>query len=238
MLIYLEDVLVAKDLKGREIRKKDKISEASLARLPYYLRALYVLDDEGYEIASSQDLAELAGTNSAQVRKDLSYLGEFGRKGVGYNVKFLIQVLEKALGVSRKRTAVLVGVGRLGEAILSSKNIRERGFDFVAAFDIDPQKIGKTVAGVPVYSFDDLERVLEGEKIDIGIIAVSPEAAQQVADKLVKAGVKGILNFVPVPLKVSVPMRTVCIAAEMQLLSYEIKKKKPRQKRRTVRFGS
>lgn len=223
---------------SKEAKKKNKIPEASLARLPYYLRALYVLDDEGYEIASSQDIADLAGSNSAQVRKDLSYLGEFGRKGVGYNVKYLIQVLEKVLGVSQKRTAVLVGAGRLGEAILSSRNIRERGFEFVAAFDVDPEKIGKVIAGVPVYNINDLEWILEGEKIDIGVIAVPPEAAQQVAEKLVRAGVKGILNFVPVPVKVNVPVRTVCIAAEMQLLSYEIKKKKPRQKFRPLKMDT
>jgi len=222
----------------KDVKKKNKIPEATLVRLPYYLRALYVLDDEGYEIASSQDIADLAGSNSAQVRKDLSYLGEFGRKGVGYNVKYLIQVLEKILGVSRKRTAVLVGVGRLGEAILSSQNIRKRGFDFVAAFDVDPVKIGKVIAGVPVYDFNQLEKILEGEKIDIGVIAVPPEAAQQVAERLVRAGVKGILNFVPVPVKVPVPMRTVCIAAEMQLLSYHIKRKKPRQKIRLLKMNA
>lgn len=217
-----------------DVRIKGKeIPSATLQRLPFYLRALYVLDDEGFSIATSLDIAELTGSNSAQVRKDLSYLGEFGRKGVGYDVKHLIDVLEKFLGVARKRTAVLVGVGRLGEALLHSKNIRERGFEFVAAFDIDPEKIGKTIAGVPVYDFRDIERVLAGERIDIGVIAVSSDAAQEVADKLVKIGVKGILNFVPVPIKIpaNVPLRTVCIAAEMQLLSYLIKNLKPRQKR-------
>lgn len=215
-------------------KKCKEIPQATLQRLPFYLRALYVLDDEGFEITSSTDIAEMTGTSAAQVRKDLSCLGEFGKKRVGYNVKYLIHVLEKTLGVSRKRTAVLVGVGRLGEALLLSKNIRARGFEFVAAFDIDPEKIGKKVGGVPIFDFKDIERVLEGEKIDIGVIAVSPDSAQEVADKLVKIGVKGILNFVPVPIKIPdyIPMRTVCIAAEMQILSYQIKGSRVKQKRR------
>ncbi|MCX7831900.1 MAG: redox-sensing transcriptional repressor Rex [Actinobacteria bacterium] len=215
-------------------RKKREIPQATLQRLPFYLRALYVLDDEGFEIASSTDIAEMTGSYSAQVRKDLSYLGEFGRKGVGYSVKYLIEVLEKSLGVSRTRTAVLVGVGRLGEALLLSRNIRARGFEFVAAFDKDPEKIGKTIAGVPIFDFKEIEKVLEGERIDIGVIAVSSDSAQEVADKLVKIGVKGILNFVPVPIRIpqNVPLRTVCIAAEMQILSYQIKSLRPRQKRR------
>lgn len=220
-------------------KKVKEIPQATLQRLPFYLRSLYVLDDEGFEIASSADIAELTGTNSAQVRKDLSYLGEFGRKGVGYNVKYLIDVLEKFLGVGRKRTAVLVGVGRLGEALLQSKNIRARGFEFVCAFDIDPEKIGKVIAGVPVYDMKDIEKIISGERVDIGVIAVPPDAAQEVADRLVKVGVKGILNFVPVPIRLpaNVPLRTVCIAAEMQLLSYLIKSLKPRQKIR-VKKGS
>lgn len=223
------------NIKG--IRKNRELPQATLQRLPFYLRSLYVLDDEGYEIASSSDIAEMMGSNSAQVRKDLWYLGEFGKKGVGYNVKYLISVLEKFLGVSRKRTGVLVGVGRLGEAILNSKNIRSRGFEFVAAFDIDPEKIGRVISGVPVYDFKDIEEILENERVDIGVIAVSPEAAQEVADKLIRSGVKGILNLVPVPIKVppNFPLRTVCISAELQLLSFLVKSLKPRKKRRRVK---
>lgn len=219
--------------------KTGKIPGATLARLPYYLRALYVLEDEGWEIVSSADVAELTGSNSAQIRKDLSYLGEHGHRGVGYNVRHLIDVLERFLGLTRRRKVILVGAGRLGSALLHYKGLRERGFEIVAAFDIDPDKIGGAEAGVPIYDFNKLEEVLGGEKIDIAIIAVSPDAAQEVADKVVMAGVKSILNFVPVPVKVPAgfPMRTVCIAAELQLLSYMLKGIKPRQKRRVARKG-
>jgi redox-sensing transcriptional repressor len=225
---------VEREEKGKIRVKGKEFPQATLNRLPYYLRSLYVLDDEGFEVVSSSDIAELVGSTSAQVRKDLSYLGEFGHRGVGYRVKYLIEILEKFLGVSRRRRVILVGVGRLGEALLNSKNIRARGFDFVAAFDIDPEKIGKTISGVPVYDFRKIYEIIGDEKIDIGIITTSPDAAQEVADKLVEVGVKGILNFVPVPVKVpaNVPLRTVCIAAEMQLLAFQIKHLKPRIKKR------
>ncbi len=213
-------------------KKVEVIPQATLNRLPFYLRALYALDDEGFEYISSADIAELSGSYSAQVRKDLSYIGELGTRGVGYNTKKLIDDLEKFLGVSRKRRMVLVGAGKLGTALLEAKNIRERGFEFVAAFDIDPDKVGKTIAGVPVFYIEKMIQTIGNEKIDIGVIAVTPEAAQEVAELLVKAGVKGILNFVPMPIKVpsSIKVRTVCVAAELQLLAFQIKNLKPRKK--------
>lgn len=208
----------------KKISKKS-IPQPTLSRLPYYLRALYVLDDEGKKIASSADIAELVGSNSAQARKDLSCLGEHGHRGVGYNVKNLISVLERFLGVSRKRRVILVGVGRLGSALLRYKGLKERGFEVVAAFDVDSEKIGKSEGGVPIYDFNDIEDKLDGEKIDIAMITVPAKAAQEAVDRALQAGVRGILNFVPVPVKVpeNVPYRTVCIAAELQLLSYYLK---------------
>lgn len=212
----------------------------TLQRLPFYLRALYSLEEEGWEIASSSEIAELVGSNSAQTRKDLSYVGEFGQRGVGYNVPNLIQELEKFLGVTRRRKVILVGVGRLGSAILLYKGIRQRGFEIVAAFDVNPEKIGTEVGGVPIYDFNRLEDVLGDERIDIAMITVPIPEAQRVVDRLVQAGVRSILNFVPTPLKVpkGIPHRTVCLAAELQILSYLLKSAKPRVASRRKKAGA
>lgn len=208
-------------------KEKNFIPKATLARLPFYLRALYVFEDEGREVISSQEIAQAIGTNSAQTRKDFSFLGEFGRRGVGYKVSDLIRHLEKFLGVTRKRKVVLIGVGRLGSALLNTEGLRKRGFEIVAAFDVDPEKIGKTEGGVPIYDFKKFGEIVGNEKIDIAILTVPAKEAQKVVDVIVAHGVKSILNFVPVPLKVpkNVIYRTVCIAAEMQLLSYYLKNK-------------
>jgi redox-sensing transcriptional repressor len=210
--------------------KRAAIPRTTLQRLPFYLRALYSLEEEGWEIVSSTQIAELVGSNSAQTRKDLSFIGEFGQRGVGYNVPKLIQELEKFLGVTRKRKVVLIGVGRLGSAILLYKGIRQRGFEIVAAFDVDPEKIGTEVGGVPVYDFNKFEEVIGNEKIDIAMITVPASEAQKVVDRIVQAGVRSILNFVPTPLKVpkGIPHRTVCLSAELQILSYLLKSAKPR----------
>lgn len=208
-------------------REKNFIPKATLIRLPFYLRALYVFEDEGYDVISSDQIARAIGTNSAQTRKDFSFLGEFGRRGVGYKVTYLIRHLEKFLGVTRKRRVVLVGVGRLGSALLNTEGLRKRGFEIIAAFDVDPEKIGRIEGGVPVYDFRKFGEIIGNGKIDIAILTVPAKEAQKVVDVIVSHGVKSILNFVPMPLRVpkDVIYRTVCIAAEMQLLSYYLKNK-------------
>lgn len=204
---------------------KAPIPKATLARLPLYLRSLYILEDEGRKIVMSSDIAERMGIDPTQLRKDLSFIGVTGKRGVGYETSYLIKELEKYLGMTRKRKVIVVGIGRLGSALLHYRGFKERNLEFVAAFDNDPEKIGKKLSGIPVYDFEKIEQVLKKKRIDIAIITVPPDEAQKVVDKVVSAGVRSVLNFAVGPLSVpeSIPFRTVCLAAEMQLLSYYIK---------------
>lgn len=214
-------------------RKKVKsIPRATLNRLPLYLRVLSQIDRRKIAYVSSQKLAELVGTNSAQVRKDLSFLGELGVRGMGYDVHHLETNILRVLGLLEPRKAVVVGVGRLGSALIGYPGFVEKGFKIIGAFDADPKKVGETVAGLKVKSMDELEKfVKENEPVDIGIIAVPGDSAQEVAELLIKAGVKSILNFAPVSLETndSVPVRYVDLSVEMQILSYYLMKKEKKR---------
>lgn len=214
-------------------RKKTKsIPRATLNRLPLYLRVLSQVDRERNAYVSSQKLAELVGTNSAQVRKDLSFIGELGVRGMGYDVHRLETSILYVLGLLEPRKAVVVGVGRLGSALIGYPGFIEKGFRIIGAFDSDPKKVGERVAGLKVGSMDELKKfVKENEPVDIGIITVPSSAAKEVAELLIEAGVKSILNFAPVSLETSnnVPVRYVDLSVEMQILSYYLMKKEKKR---------
>ena len=198
------------------------LPEATIARLPEYLRALHNLGETGSETVSSEGLAAAAGVNSAKLRKDLSHLGSYGTRGVGYDVALLIDQIEYILGLDQRRAVCLVGVGNLGHALAGYDGFASRGFKIVALFDADASKVGERIHGITVRHIDELRRVAIEETIAIGVIATPAGAAQAVADELVAAGVTSILNFAPCVLSVpaNVDVRKVDLAIELQILSF------------------
>lgn len=180
----------------------EEVPDIVIGRLPIYLRALRHLDAQGRGITSSKELAGILGTSAAQIRKDLSHFGEFGKQGTGYHIPYLLEQLQRILKADRVWEVVLVGSGDLGHALLHNKGIARRGFRIVAAFDNDPEKIGTRVADVIIQNIDRMKDEVVQNNIKLAIIAVPPPAAQMVADVLVDAGVKGILNYSPIALGV------------------------------------
>ena len=199
-----------------------KIPEATVARLPLYLRSLHEEQHAGRTTVSSERLAEMAGVNAAKVRKDLSYLGSYGTRGVGYDVEYLIFQMSRQLGLTQDWPVVIVGVGNLGQALANYGAFGDRGFPIVALCDADPRVIGTTVHGVVVRSVDDLPDIAAEHSLAIGIIATPAAAAQSVADRLVAAGVSSVLNFAPTMINVpdDVSLRKVDLAVELQILSF------------------
>jgi len=193
-------------------------------RLAAYLGCLREMRDEGRQTVSSQELAQRAGSNSAQVRKDLSHLGQIGTPGVGYQVSALHDRLARALGLAEGHKVLLVGVGSLGRALSLYRGFRQEGFTIAALFDNDPQKIGKRVGGLEVRPLAELQSVNRDLRASIGVIAVPAEQAQSVAEALVAAGVKGILNFAPVRLRLPehISVRAVDLTRELAVLSYNL----------------
>ncbi len=175
-----------------------KIPGITVYRLGLYVRALERFLQEGRELISSEELARECGVNSAQLRKDLSYFGQFGVRGVGYSVPQLLKHIRRILSTDREWHMILAGVGHLGQALLNYELLAKRGFKFVAAFDIDEKKIGRVVNDVYVYSFEQLPYVLKEHRVDIGVITTPASAAQEVADRFIELGIRGILNFAPV----------------------------------------
>jgi len=198
------------------------LPEATIARLPEYLRALHHLSEAGSDTVSSEGLAAAAGVNSAKLRKDLSHLGSYGTRGVGYDVALLIDQIEYILGLDQRRAVCLVGVGNLGHALAGYDGFASRGFRIVALFDADPRKVGELINGMPVRHIEELSRIAAEETLAIGVIATPAGAAQAVADELVAAGVTSILNFAPCVLSVpaNVDVRKVDLAIELQILSF------------------
>jgi redox-sensing transcriptional repressor len=198
-----------------------KIPDETIRRLPIYLRGLLFLSEQGRQSISSRDLADFLGANPWQIRKDFSYFGGFGTRGVGYRVEELAKQIKRILKLSVVHRTALVGVGNLGSAVLAYPGFRVYGFDIVAAFDIDSKKIGRKISNIKIEDVSNLW-TLKRRKIDIGIIAVPRDAAQETANALVKAGVKGILNFSPcyitAPRKVKVI--TIDIATDLARLPY------------------
>ena len=203
-------------------RSRRRIPEATVARLPVYLRSLLELTGEGHTTISSERLAEMAGVNAAKVRKDLSYLGSYGTRGVGYDVDYLIFQINRELGLTHDWPVVIVGLGNLGQALANYGGFTERGFPVAALVDADPAKVGTTLSGYEVHGPDALPGLVEAHGITIGVIATPASGAQDVADRLVDAGVRSILNFAPTVLSVpeEVSVRKVDLAVELQILSF------------------
>lgn len=199
-----------------------KIAESTVRRLSLYLRFLEEFEEQGASTVSSEALAQRGGTTSAQVRKDLSFFGSFGKRGLGYPVGALKTQLRDILGLDRRYRVVVVGAGKIGSALVQYGGFRARGFDLVAIYDSDPRKIGREWNGLTVRPVGDLERDLEREPADIAAVVTPAEAAQSVADRLVQCGITAILNFAPVQLQVpdSVTVKTVNLVLELEALSY------------------
>lgn len=209
---------------GKAEESKGKISESTVRRLSLYLRFLQEARARGEETISSEALAERGGTTSAQVRKDLSFFGSFGKRGLGYSVGELLRSIEEILGLHRRWKVALVGAGKIGSALISYQNFRSRGFEIRAVFDSDPAKIGRSWDQRTVLPDAEMERVLREEPIDILIVAVPADAAQAIVDRAVAGGVRAILNFAPVRLRLpeDVALRNVDMVVEMEGLTFAL----------------
>jgi redox-sensing transcriptional repressor len=204
-----------------------EIPEATVARLPVYLRALTTLAEAGTSTCSSEELAAAAGVNSAKLRKDLSYLGSYGTRGVGYDVEYLRYQIAREIGVTQDWPVVIVGIGNLGHALANYSGFRSRGFRVVALLDADPSRQDEVVAGIDVRPFEDLEQIVHDNGVSIGVIATPAPAAQAVADQMVEVGITSILNFAPTVLAVpdGVDVRKVDLSIELQILAYHEQRK-------------
>ncbi len=205
-----------------QIPNARRIPEATVARLPLYYRALLDIADQEVGTVSSERLAQLAGVNAAKVRKDLSYLGSYGTRGVGYDVEHLLGEISAELGLTHDWPVAIVGLGNLGQALANYRGFGARGFRIVALVDSDPAKLGRTVAGLSIDPLEALDAIVRKRGVAIGIIATPAHAAQGVADRLVEAGVTSILNFAPgvVTVPTGVALRKVDLAIELQILSF------------------
>ena len=201
------------------------VSEVVIDRLPLYLRMLQFLEKEGKQVTSSQELAKRLGFSSAQIRKDLSYFGEFGKQGTGYNIAFLQKQLRRILHVDQVWDVALIGVGDLGHALANYQGFLEQGFRLVALFDNAPTKIGRTIGSLTVQETTELARVVRERKLEMVILAVPVEAAQKVAEQLVELGVRAILNYAPITLNVPPNVRVYYIdpVIGLQSMAYYLK---------------
>ena len=208
-------------IKRRQL--SEQISELTTNRLSVYLRCLNTLEAAGVKTISSQSLAQQFHLNAAQIRKDLANFGEFGVRGVGYYVKDLQQHLRQLLGLERRLRVAIFGAGNLGLALADYPGFRQEGFQMVALFDALPSKVGqRSRAGVPIFDIKDLRKIAAREKIAIALIAVPAEAAQQVVNQVVAAGIKAILNFSPGTLRVppDVKLKSVDLTVSLESLSF------------------
>ncbi|MEV4390432.1 redox-sensing transcriptional repressor Rex [Nonomuraea sp. NPDC049607] len=203
------------------------IPEATVARLPLYLRALHGMAERGVATVSSEDLAVAAGVNSAKLRKDLSHLGSYGTRGVGYEVEYLVYQISRELGLTQDWAVAIVGVGNLGRALANYGGFVSRGFRVAALFDADPEVVGDTIAGLNVEHIDELEAVIRRRGVSIVVLATPAAAAQEVCDRVVAVGVTSILNFAPVVLTVpdTVDVRKVDLSIELQILAFHEQRK-------------
>ena len=205
-----------------DITEARLIPEATVARLPLYYRALLEVADQTVGTVSSEQLAELAGVTAAKVRKDLSYLGSYGTRGVGYDVEHLVREVSRELGLTHDWPVAIVGLGNLGRALANYRGFSARGFRIVALVDTDPAKVGTTVGDLVIEPVEALGAIVTERRVAIGVIATPAESAQGVADRLVDAGVRAILNFAPTVVLVppEVSLRKVDLATELQILSF------------------
>lgn len=202
---------------GLSESEQSEIPDIVIGRLPVYLRTLKMLLSQGQNVTSSQELGELLGISSAQIRKDLSHFGEFGKQGTGYNIPYLCAQLEEILKVDGIWLVALVGAGYLGHALVSYKGFENRGFHIRAVFDSNPEKIGKQLGHLTIESVDDIASRVKKYGCQIGIIAVPAESAQDVADRLISAGIKSILCYAPITLTVPKHVRIEYIDPVIQL---------------------
>ena len=207
--------------------QRRQIPDATVARLPLYYRALLDAAEQDVPTVSSERLAELAGVNAAKVRKDLSHLGSYGTRGVGYDVAQLVREIARELGLTHDWPVVIVGIGNLGRALANYRGFGARGFRVVALVDADPRLVGTEIGSHRVCPLDDLDRIVRDERAAIGIIATPARAAQEVADRFVAAGVSSILNFAPTLVTVpgDVSIRKVDVATELQILAFHEQRK-------------
>jgi len=201
-----------------------KVAESTVRRLSLYLRFLEEFEGQGVATVSSGSLASRGGTTSAQVRKDLSFFGSFGKRGLGYPVPDLADRLREILGLKRRYLVAMIGAGKIGSALVQYRGFQERGFDIVAIFDADATKIGRHWNGLTVQDISTLERELQRRPVDMAVLVTPSDAAQPVTDRLVALGVRSILNFAPVQLVVpdDVVVKTVNLALELETLSYAL----------------
>ncbi len=206
-----------------------EIPDVVIDRLPVYARALAALDRNGREVVSSQELGAQLGVTPAQIRKDLSYFGRFGKQGRGYNVKRLLEELHQILGLDREWTMVLVGVGQLGRAIIAYGGFAPQGFRILGAFDADSSVVGEQIDHLRVQHVDELRSVLRATHVDIGIVATPAPVAQAVIDALVGAGVKAILNYAPIAAHVprDVHVKDIDPVLALQSMTYYLKGELP-----------
>ncbi len=201
-----------------------RIADSTVRRLSIYLRFLEEFGGRGMTTVSSEELARRGGTTSAQVRKDLSFFGSFGKRGLGYSVPELSSSLREILGLGRQWRVIIIGAGKIGAALAQYRGFRQRGFMITAAYDANPEKVGRSLEGLEIRDMTRLESDLEQEQPEIAILAVPTEVAQQVLDRIAKAGVKAVLNFAPVQLHApsDVTVKTVNMAMELEGLTFAL----------------
>jgi redox-sensing transcriptional repressor len=219
--------VTSREVRPTGVRGVRGIPDATVARLPVYHRVLCGLGERGVATVSSEELAASSGVNSAKLRKDLSHLGSYGTRGVGYDVSELIEHIGRSLGLTQDWAVAIVGVGNLGHALANYGGFRTRGFRVVALVDADPARFGERVADLDIHPLADLETLVGDLDVSIGVVATPASAAQDVCDRLVAAGVTSILNFAPLVLSVptGVGVRKVDLATELQILAFHEQRK-------------
>jgi redox-sensing transcriptional repressor len=201
-----------------------RIANSTVRRLSIYLRFLEEFEERGLATVSSEELARRGGTTSAQVRKDLSFFGSFGKRGLGYSVPELLTALREILGLGREWRVIIVGAGKIGAALAQYRGFRQRGFQIIAAYDTNPEKVGRPLEGVQVRDMSHLEADVAKERPDIAVLAIPSDNAQAVLDRVVKAGIKAVLNFAPAQLHApaDVTVKAVNMAMELEGLSFAL----------------
>jgi redox-sensing transcriptional repressor len=201
-----------------------RIAESTVRRLSIYLRFLEEFENRGSTTVSSEELARRGGTTSAQVRKDLSFFGSFGKRGLGYSVPELSTALREILGLGREWQVVIIGAGKIGAALAQYRGFRQRGFNILAVYDSNPEKIGRTLEGIEIRDINQFEQDVARDRPEIAVIAIPADGAQEVLDRIVRTGIKAVLNFAPVQLHgpADVTVKAVNMAMELEGLSFAL----------------
>ena len=201
-----------------------RIAESTVRRLSIYLRFLEEFEDRGLTTVSSEELARRGGTTSAQVRKDLSFFGSFGKRGLGYSVPELSAALREILGLGREWKVVIIGAGKIGAALAQYRGFRQRGYNIIGVYDANPDKIGRSLEGIEIRDMARFEADVAAERPEIAVIAIPAEGAQEVLDRIVRTGIKAVLNFAPVQLHApsDVTVKAVNMAMELEGLSFAL----------------